>query len=198
MAVVKLQKGKSVKVIRHVYLYLVTLIGLITFVMGAVGIINNGLQRYVFKVDQIENFGPVAVYPGYQDQCSMAYPDPKDKEGKTTITPTSQETADCRAAAQEQSRHFSDAQFAREISVYKDKTFTFIMKTPPASILILKALGLAKGSGEPNKNKIGTLTKAQLREIAEKKMPDLNCHDIEAAMKTVAGTARNMGVSVEA
>ena len=111
------KKGKSVRVIRHVYLYLVTLIGLITFVMGAVGIINNGLQRYVFKVDQIENFGPVAVYPGYQDQCSMAYPDPKDKEGKTTITPTSQETADCRVAAQEQSRHFSDAQFARELSI---------------------------------------------------------------------------------
>lgn len=85
-----------------------------------------------------------------------------------------------------------------EISVYKDKSFTFIMKTPPASILILKALGLAKGSGEPNKVKIGTLTKAQLREIAEKKMPDLNCHDVEAAMKTVAGTARNMGVNVEA
>ena len=84
-----------------------------------------------------------------------------------------------------------------EISVYKDKSFTFIMKTPPASILILKALGLAKGSGEPNKNKIGTLTKAQLREIAEKKMPDLNCHDVEAAMRTVAGTARNMGVKVE-
>lgn len=71
------------------------------------------------------------------------------------------------------------------------------MKTPPASILILKALGLQKGSGEPNKNKVGTLTKAQLREIAEKKMPDLNCHDVEAAMKTVAGTARNMGVQVE-
>lgn len=84
-----------------------------------------------------------------------------------------------------------------EISVYKDKSFTFIMKTPPASILILKALGLEKGSGVPNKNKIGTLTKAQLREIAEKKMPDLNCHDVEAAMRTVAGTARNMGVKVE-
>lgn len=84
-----------------------------------------------------------------------------------------------------------------EISVYKDKTFTFIMKTPPASILILKAIGQPKGSGEPNKVKIGTLTKAQLREIAEKKMPDLNCHDVEAAMKTIAGTARNMGVKVE-
>jgi large subunit ribosomal protein L11 len=84
-----------------------------------------------------------------------------------------------------------------EISVFKDKTFTFIMKTPPASILILKALGLQKGSGEPNKNKIGTLTKAQLREIAEKKMPDLNCHTVEAAMRSIAGTARNMGVKVE-
>lgn len=85
-----------------------------------------------------------------------------------------------------------------EISVYKDKSFTFIMKTPPASILILKALGLQKGSGEPNKVKIGTLTKAQLHEIAEKKMPDLNCHDVEAAMKIIAGTARNMGVNVAA
>lgn len=84
-----------------------------------------------------------------------------------------------------------------EISVYKDKSFTFIMKTAPASILILKALGLQKGSGEPNKNKIGTITKAQLRQIAETKMPDLNCHDVEAAMKTIAGTARNMGVKVE-
>ena len=84
-----------------------------------------------------------------------------------------------------------------EISIFEDKTFTFITKTPPASILILKAIGQPKGSGEPNKNKIGTLTKAQLREIAETKMPDLNANDVEAAMKTIAGTARNMGVKVE-
>jgi large subunit ribosomal protein L11 len=84
-----------------------------------------------------------------------------------------------------------------EISIFEDKSFTFITKTPPASVLILKALGLEKGSGEPNKNKIGTLTKAQLREIAEKKMPDLNAHDVEAGMRIIAGTARNMGVKVE-
>jgi large subunit ribosomal protein L11 len=72
------------------------------------------------------------------------------------------------------------------------------MKTPPASYLILKALNQQKGSGEPNKVKIGKITKSQLREIAEKKLPDLNCHDVEAGMKIIAGTARNMGVEVEA
>jgi large subunit ribosomal protein L11 len=84
-----------------------------------------------------------------------------------------------------------------EISVFEDRTFTFITKTPPASSLILKAINAQKGSGEPNKNKIGTITSAQVRQIAETKMPDLNCHDVEAAMKTVAGTARSMGVKVE-
>jgi len=84
-----------------------------------------------------------------------------------------------------------------EISIFEDKTFTFITKTPPASVLILKALNLQKGSAEPNKVKVGTLTKAQLREIAEKKMPDLNAHDVDAAMKIIAGTARNMGVKIE-
>lgn len=84
------------------------------------------------------------------------------------------------------------------LSVYEDRSFTFIMKTPPASVLIMKALGIAKGSSEPNKKKIDkVLTQAQLREIAEKKLPDLNAHDVEAAMKTIAGTARNMGVKVE-
>ncbi len=84
-----------------------------------------------------------------------------------------------------------------EISVYEDKSFTFILKTPPAAILIMKAIKAAKGSGVPNKEKIGTLTKAQLQEIAEKKMVDLNANDIEAAMKIIAGTARSMGVNVE-
>ena len=91
-----------------------------------------------------------------------------------------------------------DAVVPVEISIYEDRSFTFIMKTPPASYLILKALNQQKGSGEPNKVKIGKITKAQLREIAEKKMPDLNCHDVEAGMKIIAGTARNMGVEVEA
>ena len=84
-----------------------------------------------------------------------------------------------------------------EISVYEDRTFTFILKTPPASSLILKALGKEKGSGKNAVSKVGTLTKAQLKEIAEKKMPDLNAHDIEAAMKIIAGSARSMGVEIK-
>ena len=84
-----------------------------------------------------------------------------------------------------------------ELTVYDDRTFTFITKTPPASILILKALGLQKGSGVPNKTKVGTLTQAQLRSIAEQKMPDLTAATVEAGMRTIAGTAKNMGVKVE-
>ncbi len=84
-----------------------------------------------------------------------------------------------------------------EISVYEDRSFTFILKTPPASVLILKAAGIDKGSSEPNKNTVGTITSAQLEEIAQTKMPDLNANDLEAAMKIVAGTARNMGVAVQ-
>ncbi|MGB2925605.1 MAG: 50S ribosomal protein L11 [Limnothrix sp.] len=83
-----------------------------------------------------------------------------------------------------------------EISVYEDRSFTFILKTPPASVLIRKAAGIEKGSGEPNKTNVGTITQAQLREIAETKMPDLNANDIDAAMKIVGGTARNMGVAI--
>ena len=82
------------------------------------------------------------------------------------------------------------------ITVYADRSFTFITKTPPAAVLIKKALNLTSGSGEPNKKKVGTLTQAQLREIAEKKMPDLNAASIEAAMSVIAGTARSMGVTV--
>ena len=84
-----------------------------------------------------------------------------------------------------------------EISVYEDRTFSFVLKTPPASNLILKALGKDKGSGKNAVSKIGTLTKAQVREIAEKKMPDLNANDIEAAMKIIEGSARSMGVEVK-
>lgn len=82
------------------------------------------------------------------------------------------------------------------ISVYDDRSFTFVLKTSPASQLILKAIGKDKGSGKTPSSKIGTLTQAQLREIAEKKMPDLNAASVEAAMKTIAGTARSMGVTV--
>lgn len=83
------------------------------------------------------------------------------------------------------------------ISVYEDRSYDFILKTPPVSSLILKAIGKEKGSGKPNTQKVGSLTKAQVQEIAEKKMPDLNAHDMEEAMKTVAGSARSMGVDVK-
>jgi large subunit ribosomal protein L11 len=83
-----------------------------------------------------------------------------------------------------------------EISVFEDRSFTFILKTPPASVLIKKAAGIETGSGEPNKKKVGKITTAQLREIAQTKMPDLNANDIDAAMKIVAGTAKNMGVTI--
>ena len=83
------------------------------------------------------------------------------------------------------------------ITVYADKSFTFILKTPPAAVLIKKALGLQSGSGTPNKTKVGKLTQAQLTEIATTKLPDLNAFDIEAAKKIIAGTARSMGVEVE-
>jgi large subunit ribosomal protein L11 len=84
-----------------------------------------------------------------------------------------------------------------EITIFEGGAFTFILKTPPATSLILKALGKEKGSGEPNKTKVGKITKAQLRDIAEKKMPDLNAKDVEQAMKIIAGSARSMGVEVE-
>ena len=82
------------------------------------------------------------------------------------------------------------------ITVYSDRSFTFITKTPPVPVLIKKALGIESGSGKPNKTKVGQLTQAQVREIAEKKMPDLNAASIEAAMSMVKGTARSMGVTV--
>jgi large subunit ribosomal protein L11 len=83
------------------------------------------------------------------------------------------------------------------ITVFNDKSFTFITKTPPASTLLLKAAKLEKGSGEPNRNKVGKVTKKQVREIAEMKMPDLNASDVESAMRMVMGTARSMGIVVE-
>jgi len=82
------------------------------------------------------------------------------------------------------------------ITVYVDKSFTFITKTPPASVLVLKALGLGKGSGEPNRNKVGTITRAQVEEIARVKMPDLNASDLESAVRIVEGTCRSMGITV--
>ena len=84
-----------------------------------------------------------------------------------------------------------------EITVYEDRSFDFITKTPPAAVLIKEALRLDKGSGEPNREKVGRLTRDQIRQIAETKMPDLNARDIEGAMKVVAGTARSMGVDTD-
>ena len=83
------------------------------------------------------------------------------------------------------------------ITVYNDRSFTFITKTPPASVLLKKALGIPKGSGVPNKEKVGTVTRAQLEEIATAKMPDLNAADMDAAVKIIAGSARSMGIDVE-
>ena len=83
------------------------------------------------------------------------------------------------------------------ISVYKDRSITFVTKTPPAAVLLKKAANLAKGSGEPNRNKVATVTSAQVREIAESKAVDLNAADVEAAMRMIAGTARSMGIEIE-
>ncbi|MCC7202466.1 MAG: 50S ribosomal protein L11 [Nitrospirae bacterium] len=82
------------------------------------------------------------------------------------------------------------------INVYSDRSFDFILKTPPASELLKKAAGIVKGSGTPNKDKVGRLTSAQVREIARTKMSDLNCHDIDAAYNIIAGTARSMGIEI--
>jgi len=84
-----------------------------------------------------------------------------------------------------------------EITVYEDRSFTFVTKTPPAAVLLREALGLDKGSGEPNRNKVGKVTREQVRAIAETKMPDLNANDVDAAMKIIEGTARSMGIEVE-
>jgi len=83
-----------------------------------------------------------------------------------------------------------------EVTIYEDRSFSLVTKTPPAAVLIRQKAGIEKGSGEPNRNKVGTLRRAQVKEIAELKMPDLNANDVEAAMKIVEGTARSMGVTV--
>ena len=83
-----------------------------------------------------------------------------------------------------------------ELTIYSDKSFTFITKTPPAAVLIKKEAGIEKGSGQPNRNKVGRVTKAQIRKIAEVKLPDLNCESLDSAMAMIAGAARSMGVEV--
>jgi large subunit ribosomal protein L11 len=94
-------------------------------------------------------------------------------------------------------REMAGEMIPAEITVYEDRSFTFVLKTPPASSMILKTIGVEKGSGKPNTAKIGKLSKTQLKEIAEKKMVDLNANDVDAAMKIIAGTARSMGVDVK-
>lgn len=84
-----------------------------------------------------------------------------------------------------------------EITVYEDRTYSYILKTPPAAVLLRQAAGIEKGSGEPNRDKVASVTRAQVREIAETKMPDLNAIDIEGAMRIIEGTARSMGITVE-
>lgn len=96
----------------------------------------------------------------------------------------------------ERTSTMGDTVIPAEITIFEDRTFSFILKTPPAANLILKAAGIEKGSGNPLQNKVGKITKAQLREIAEKKMPDLNANSIESAEKIIAGSARSMGVEI--
>ena len=96
----------------------------------------------------------------------------------------------------ERTREMGDTIVPAEITVYEDRSFDFILKTPPASVLLRKAAGAAKGSGVPNKEKVGKVTKAQVKEIAETKMADLNATNIEQAMKIIEGTARSMGIDV--
>jgi large subunit ribosomal protein L11 len=100
-------------------------------------------------------------------------------------------------AYNEKSKDKGDTVIPVIISVYKDRTFSFILKTPPAAVLLKQAAKVEKGSGVPNKEKVGSVTKEQLREIAKVKMPDLNANDLEAAMRIIEGTARNMGITVK-
>ncbi len=97
----------------------------------------------------------------------------------------------------ERTSAMGDTVVPAEVTIFEDRTYTFVLKTPPASALIKKAAGLEKGSGDPLKKKIGSITKAQLRQIAETKMPDLNANTIEAAENIVAGSARSMGVEIK-
>jgi large subunit ribosomal protein L11 len=97
----------------------------------------------------------------------------------------------------EATKEMEDDIIPAEITVYQDRSFSFILKTPPVSDLLRKAVGIEKGSGVPNKEKVGKLSRQKIREIAERKLPDLNTEDIDAAMKIVEGTARSMGIEVE-
>lgn len=97
----------------------------------------------------------------------------------------------------DQTKEMGDVVIPAEITIYEDRSFTFVLKTPPASDLLMKAAKVKKGSSVPNKDKVGSVTKAQVAEIAEKKMADLNAYSVEQASKIIAGTARSMGIKVE-
>jgi large subunit ribosomal protein L11 len=115
----------------------------------------------------------------------------------TALGPHGLNIMDFCSSFNEQTKDKGNMVIPAEITVYEDRSFDFILKTPPAAMLIKQSLKLEKASGVPNKEKVGKLSKAQLEEIAKIKMPDLSANDIEAAMKIVAGTARSMGVEVE-
>jgi large subunit ribosomal protein L11 len=114
----------------------------------------------------------------------------------TALGPHGINIADFTKQFNEKTAPMGDIIVPAEVTIYEDRSFTFILKTPPASVLIMKMIGLAKGSANPLTTKVGKITRAQVREIAERKMPDLNANDMAAAEKIVAGTARSMGVDV--
>ena len=114
----------------------------------------------------------------------------------TALGPHGINIADFTKQFNEKTAPMGDIIIPAEVTIYEDRSFTFILKTPPASVLIMKTIGLPKGSANPLTTKVGKITRAQIREIAEKKMPDLNANDLAAAEKIVAGTARSMGVDV--
>lgn len=114
----------------------------------------------------------------------------------TALGPHGVNIADFTKQFNERTGQMGDLIIPVEMTIYEDRTFDFILKTPPASNLIMKAIGLQKGSGNPLTTKVGKITAAQIREIAEKKMPDLNANDIDQAEKIIRGTARSMGVDV--
>ncbi len=115
----------------------------------------------------------------------------------TALGPHGIQIMDFCKAFNEQTKEMGDTIVPVEMTIYEDRSFDFITKTPPAAILIKKAIGLSKGSDNPLKNKVATIKESQIEEIAQTKMEDLNAHDIEAAKKIVAGTARSMGVTVQ-
>ena len=128
-------------------------------------------------------------------QCDAGKANPAPPVG-TALGPHGIQIMDFCNQFNEQTKSMMGSTVPAVVTIYEDRSFDFILKQPPAGDLIKKAAGIEKGSGNPLKTKVGKLTKAQLREVAERKMSDLNARDIEAAMKIMAGTARNMGVEI--